>query len=321
MPKIEYVARNFGAEALKLIQASSEICEEYAAQGYDMTLRQLYYQHVKRNTIVNCEKEYKRLGDIISNARLAGLIDWDHIVDRTRNLRTIASWDDPSSIVGSCAHQYKVDRWENQPVRIEVWVEKDALSGVLDGVHVGERVPCFACKGYTSQSEMWAAAQRMLDYATHGQNTLLLHLGDHDPSGIDMTRDIAERLAMFARGIAFEPDGENGSWHINRLRGGSRRIEVRRIALNMAQIREHDPPPNPAKITDSRSHSYIQKFGHESWELDALDPRTIHNLIKGHVLGSRDDAAWKESGEREEASRHLLHKVVKNWDRVVQRLN
>ncbi len=134
MPKICYVEHRFGAKALLTIKKANEILEEYTKQGFDLTLRQLYYQFVSRAIIPNNQREYKNLGGIINDARLAGLIDWDHIVDRTRNIRGNTHWSNPSSIISACASQFMIDKWADQPYRVEVWIEKDALIGVIERV-------------------------------------------------------------------------------------------------------------------------------------------------------------------------------------------
>jgi hypothetical protein len=100
MPKICYVPRKFQPDALDMISKANVIVEQYAAQGYDLTLRQLYYQFVSRGYIANRMSEYKRLGSVINDARLAGLIDWNRIEDRTRNLEKLASWQDPAELIG-----------------------------------------------------------------------------------------------------------------------------------------------------------------------------------------------------------------------------
>lgn len=205
MPKVAYIEKRFGAALLAVIDKANAIIAEYAAQGFSLTLRQLYYQFVSRDLLKNRLQEYKRLGDIVNDARLAGLIDWTAIEDRTRFLRDLSHWTDPEAIVKSAAASFRLARWDNQPTAVEVWIEKDALVGVIEPVCERLDVPFFSCRGYTSASEMWVAAQRFIrrDRA-RGQRTLVLHFGDHDPSGKDMSRDIADRIALFkwARGIA-----------------------------------------------------------------------------------------------------------------------
>ena len=192
---------------------------------------------------------YNRIKKIVSNARLAGLIDWDSIVDRTRNVRSWSHSKNISSALNRAAWGFSINRWENQPIAVEVWVEKEALIGVIETPCGDLDVPYFACKGYVSQSALWRAGQRVKNRAIKGQETVVLHLGDHDPSGIDMTRDNEEKLRLFS---------------------GSRLIRVNRIALNYDQIEEYNPPPNPTKLTDPRAEPYIKDFGHTCWELDAL---------------------------------------------------
>lgn len=295
----QFVDRNFQNGSLALIEKANEIIEDYQAQGFTLTLRQLYYQFVSRDIIPNKQSEYKRLGSVINDARLAGLIDWSAIEDRTRNVRTISTWDDPAQIVEAVADQYKEDLWAGQDYRPEVWIEKDALVGVIEPVCRRFRVPHFACRGYGSQSELYAAGKRFEDVAFKGQTPVVLHLGDHDPSGIDMTRDNADRLTMFAR----------------------EDVDVRRLALNMDQIRRYRPPPNPAKETDSRAESYIAKFGGKSWELDALDPTVIDALIEAELQTLIDTARWDEAKAREEKQRATLKSASENWDKIEKMFN
>ncbi|MHC4776961.1 MAG: hypothetical protein ACYTFG_00140 [Planctomycetota bacterium] len=294
MPRIEYEQKRFRQATLDVISTATKIMREYAEQGFDLTLRQLYYQFVARDLLANSDKEYKRLGSYISQGRLAGLVDWDSIVDRTRELRGLPHWSSPASIVRVCARTFNYDKWKPQAVRPEVWIEKDALVGVLEGVCNELDIDYFSCRGYTSQSAMWRAAQRLLGYEKKGQRTVIFHLGDHDPSGIDMTRDIRTRLATF----------------------GSK-VRVERIALNMDQIEEHEPPPNPAKLTDTRAADYIAEYGDESWELDALDPNTITTLIRNEVVGVRDHRKWEIEVAREKEARGEIQEIADNWHDVL----
>jgi hypothetical protein len=293
VPIIEYVPKRFGQDRLAVIEQANLICAEYAAQGFDLTLRQLYYQFVSRGLIANRQSEYKRLGDTINDARLAGAMDWNYIVDRTRNLRDLPHWADPQSILNAVASQYRTYRWDTQPYAVEVWIEKDALIGVIAGICEGQDVPYFSCRGYVSQSEMWSAAQRHLRYQANGQDPVVIHLGDHDPSGIDMSRDIADRLHLF----------------------GSR-AEVRRIALTMDQVDQYQPPPNPAKITDSRAENYIEEYGTESWELDALDPATLAALITAEIDSYKDGTEWAARTGEMLNERQQLSAAADRWSDV-----
>ena len=298
MPKICYVKKRFGAAALDVIAKANQIIESYAEQGYELTLRQIYYQFVSRAFLANNMREYKNLGSVLNDARLAGLIDWDAIVDRTRNLQSTSHWTSPSEIIAACAKQYRIDKWATQSNRVECWVEKDALIGVVEKAALANDVAYFSCRGYTSQSELWSAAMRLKRYADDGQTPYVIHLGDHDPSGMDMSRDIADRLKLFA---GFE-------------------IEVRRIALNYDQVEQYSPPPNPAKLTDSRAQGYISRFGDESWELDALEPQVINDLITENVLSLREPDPWEEAEMKEADHREKLMTVSTNWDKLAKKL-
>jgi len=279
-----YIDKQFKKASLDLIEQANTIINEYQAQGYDLTLRQLYYQFVARDLLPNTTQSYSRLGSLISDARLAGLVSWSAIEDRTRGLHKLPSWDSPADIVEACHNQYREDLWRDQPQLVEVWVEKEALAGVFQRVCDELRVPLFSCRGYVSQSAMWRAAQR---HISKDKTTKVLHFGDHDPSGIDMTRDIKDRLQMFGAPV-----------------------KVVRVALNMDQIEEYEPPPNPAKTTDARYDAYQAEHGDESWELDALEPAVLAQLVTDNVLLIRDQELWDGALLIEQTHRERLEEVA-----------
>jgi hypothetical protein len=329
MAYICYQPMNFRGESLTLIKQADAIIREYSAQGYILTLRQLYYQFVARDILPNSQQSYKRLGSLINDARMAGLIDWDAIEDRTRNLRTLPSWSSVGEIIQACAAQFRVDLWHGQHYRPEVWVEKEALAGVIQRSAEAYGVPWFCCRGYTSASEMHGAAMRLLSYIRNGQVPFIIHLGDHDPSGIDMSRDIMDRLATF---ILHHEHVERSPWacydntpEVPELADQALELlnedadpllAFHRIALNEDQVRHYNPPPNPAKLTDSRAEGYIRLFGRESWELDALDPATLDGLIKARVTSLIDKFAWDEQVGKMEKGREGLSKASSRWDEI-----
>lgn len=290
-----------GPARLRVVDQAVAIANEYTAQGYDLTLRQLYYQFVARDLIPNRQQEYKRLGDILNDARLGGLFPWDAMVDRTREEAggDAGDWT-PQRYLRALANSYSTPYWTDQDTRVEVWVEKEALAGVVERAATARRVTYFSCRGYTSASSMWHAAQRLERYLdTPGvDSVVILHLGDHDPSGIDMTRDITDRLDEFLAGDGYE------SW----------RVQVKRIALNMDQVQQYNPPPNPAKLTDSRVDQYIARFGMESWELDALDPATLGALIDSNIAQVIDPDPWDAAVAKQAKERAQLVAVANRTD-------
>lgn len=288
MPKIAYIDKRFSVGSLKIIEQANSIITEYKRQGDSLTLRQLYYRFVTKNIIANKQSEYKRLGSIINDARMAGHIDWNSIEDRTRHLRTHLSFDSIEERLRVAADNMRLNPWEDQENYLEVWIEKDALVGVLERVCGEWRVPYFACRGNNSQSEQWRAGQRLAEKADEGKRVHVLYLGDHDPTGIDISRDNQDRLTTFSND----------------------RVELHRLALNMDQVEEFNPMPNPVKEADSRASGYIEKFGESCWELDALEPATIRKIIEKKIFKYLDRDQWDETLEREEEMREKIREIA-----------
>lgn len=289
-----FIDKSFHAKSLAMIVQANEIIADHAAQGFLLTLRQLYYQFVSRGLIANKQSEYKRLGSLINDARLAGLIDWDAIEDRTRYLRAIPHWRNPRAFMQSVTPQYAENLWAEQEVYCEVWIEKDALVGVIEGVCDEFRAPYFACRGYNSQTEQYIAGKRLARFVDAGKSIVIFHLGDHDPSGIDMSTDNQSRLEMFS--------------------GGS--IDFRRLALNMDQVEQYEPPPNPAKDTDSRFNNYYAEYGNDCWELDALSPTVIAAIVRKAIVSVIDENEFERSKKAERDNQVLLEKAAREWLRV-----
>lgn len=297
MPKIQYKDINFQDKSLRLIDWVNQIVSDYEEQGYNLTLRQLYYQFVARDIIPNNQRMYDNLGALVNNARLAGLVDWHSIEDRTRNVKNTFHWGDPRRLLESAAYQFDINKWEGQSTYVEVWVEKDALVEVIGKAASKYDAPYFSCRGYVSQSEMWGAAMRIENkLRNEHERAVIIHLGDHDPSGKDMTRDIDERIKMF-----LERDGF------------SDKFEIQRVALEMGQIKKYNPPPNPAKLTDSRCGGYISKYGYSSWELDALEPSVLDNIVQASVLENLDLTLYDERVREEAETKKRLIDYAENF--------
>jgi hypothetical protein len=289
--KERFIQQEFAAKSMVLINQANQILAEYTAQGYRLTLRQLYYQFVSRNYLENNQKNYKRLGDVINNGRLCGLIDWNYIEDRGRETVFVPHWDSPADIIDTAAASFRIDKWEDQPWYVEVQVEKQALEGVLIPVCRQLDIGFCANKGYSSSSALYEAGKRLQEKIDLGKDILILYLGDHDPSGIDMTRDVRERLQLFSRN----------------------RIKTVRLALNMDQIEQYNPPENFAKTTDSRYFQYTDQFGESSWELDALEPRVLAGLVTAAVEEVRDDGLYNAAIEREREMRATLKQYATDY--------
>jgi hypothetical protein len=291
---IVYKEQRFANKTLAVIEKANAIIADYAQQGYRLTLRQLFYQFVSMNYIPNSEQSYKQLGDAISNGRLAGLISWDAIEDKTRFIRGKDHWDGRDGhydFMRDSRKWFNIDMWANQPNYVEVWIEKDALLGVIERPCWELDVPYMSCRGYMSQSEEWSASNRFEEAAYNGRHPVLIYLGDHDPSGLDMTRDHEDRLTMFLEHQGVE-------------------VEVRRIALNMDQVEQFKPPPNPTKPKDSRTDPYVRRFGRTCWELDALKPRVLDELVRKEIDTLRDMDKWADKEDEDKAQRAKLARTI-----------
>lgn len=301
------------------------------------------------------ETELRRANLSGADARYAGLVDWAMIEDRGREPDVPTDFENLDELVEAALRSYRLPRWEGQVHYVELWVEKQALAGVLAPIARQHHITLMVNKGYSSSSAMKEAADRIRSACKFGvleaecnaafgcdDNTdpepdeddvdheaweerddkrrqlrdeweergkdawnaevkrwaermfnecrkpIILYLGDHDPSGEDMVRDIADRLKEF------------------RVTG----LKVQKVALTMAQIRKHNPPPNPAKVTDSRAKAYIAKYGDKSWELDALPPRELNRLVEAAILEVLDVAKVNAIIAKEKKDKAALRKAV-----------
>lgn len=286
-----YKEVSFKPKTLQQIDRINAIIEEYLDAGYTLTVRQLYYQLVARDIIPNNEKSYKQTTSIVNDARIAGLIDWDAIEDRTRSFDQRPRWTKPKDILTASAKQYHTDPWATQDKRLFLVVEKEALVGVFERVCHDFDVPLLAARGYPSASVVRDFAKREIEYNDE-KDVVILHFGDHDPSGIDMTRDLEDRFAMF---------------------GWDKPFTLKRMALNYDQIEELKPPPNPAKMTDTRFVKYRQRFGDKSWELDALPPTTLSKMASDEIVRHIDLKKWDKWKAGVEKARTKMMKLVETW--------
>lgn len=290
-----YIEKDFKPDSLKWVRKIIEICTSYAAQGYRLSLRQVYYQLVAHHGLPNREQSYKNIGSLLTDARLAGLVDWDLIEDRNRETIENPHWDSPADIVAACAKQFRIRLWDRQPVHVEVMVEKAALEGVLEPVCRRWGVPFTSNRGYSSASAMYENGQRMRDALDSDKRVVILYFGDHDPSGIDMVRDVEDRLLLFTELGEYDKQAQSVCSYDETDDDGNPKLMVRHMALTMGQIQQYNPPPNPAKITDSRAGGYIRRYGRESWELDALEPRVLAQLAEDGIKRELDMDLWREA--------------------------
>lgn len=286
--KIAYIDNlRLNRENAARLETINGIIEEYLADDYTLTLRQLYYQLVSRDVIPNNPREYAKLSVLLKKGRMAGIVDWDAIEDRGRQPKLPYYVSGPKAALEDTIEQYRIDRQAGQGTYVEVWVEKDALSNVFLRVTDPYHIRLMVNKGYSSCSAMHEAFKRFRIKGREAGRGLILYFGDHDPSGLDMARDIRNRLTEFGidEYCAFD---------------------VQRPALTKAQVDQFNCPENPAKLTDPRATDYVKEHGYTSWELDALPPKELVRIIEREVKKNISLPMYKAVIKLEESHKELL---------------
>jgi hypothetical protein len=315
-----YIDKKLPASYMPIITDANRILSHYAARRFDITLRGLYYQFIAQDLLPaswideeynrknglpadtkNTLKNYKRLGAIIADARMAGLIDWSYLKDTGRNTEQNFHWDNyedesPGDIIRGNANGFYLHKWSNSPYHVEVMVEKDAIEGVIKPVCQRLDVPFTSNRGYSSITAQRDSGLRLREAMDEGKDVVVLYVGDHDPSGLDMTRELQYKLELFSEGS----------------------ITFKRLALNMDQIEEYSPPPNPAKTTDSRAASYIEQHGDDSWEVDALDPQIMADLVEAAISEYVDPALLAVITQQEADYKSKMLRIAERVDAMME---
>lgn len=273
---------------MEQIEFANVILEEYSEQNYKLTLRQVYYQMVARDFIPNEVQEYAKLSRTLVIGRMNGLIDWNMIEDRIRKPYLGYAVNSIQEAIEDTVNYYKLNRQKGQEYCIEIWTEKDAVSNILKRNSSYFHVNLMVNRGYSSCSAMYEAYNRVINA---NEKTIILYVGDYDPSGLDMLRDIKERLEKFG---CIEEES----------------FEIIHVALTKEQIDKYNPPPNPAKITDPRARWYINKFGSNSWELDALKPEILYDLTQDAVINYLDINKFNKMLKKEKLDKKKLKELI-----------
>lgn len=262
------------AKTQNIIDQAHEILSEF----HPMTVRQVYYQLVSRQVVENNRSRYQAVSDALVDARLEGLIPWEWIEDRLRRPRKVSMWNDLTAFA-RVADQYRRNVWDTQTRYLEVWLEKDALSGIFEDVLEDYGVTLNVGRGYDGWSSIRNAADRFQD----GSNVTVLYFGDFDPSGDDMVRSLGERLAQL---------GSNPN--------------IIKVALTLEDIAMYDLPPNLTKPTDTRRAAFVAKNGDVSVELDALPADILQTRLTEEVEQYMDMNALDKVKEQEDSERKQI---------------
>lgn len=271
----------------KLIAETKHVISQYDTR---LTLRQIYYRLVSAHIIKNSMNEYKYLSKVLVDARLNRQVPFRAIEDRTRGaVGGDVELQDPDESIGRAIRRvkeayryYSVPHWLNQDTYVEVWLEKEALSGIFSGVTDGESVTLCTCRGYPSLTFMYEAYARLSNIAD-GRQIQILYFGDFDPSGEDIYRHVKDMFDTFGISAEFE-----------------------KIAITQDQIKKYNIPPMPTKRSDARSAGFIAEHGDIAVELDALDPDVLEKLIEDSITDYFDDDIYTETMKKQKEDRDYI---------------
>lgn len=224
---------------------------------HPMTVRQVYYQLVSRQVIKNNRSQYQAVSKALVSARQNHTIPWEWIEDRLRQPRFVSMWENLADFAETAITAYRRDIWQKQKRLVEVWLEKDALSGIFEEVLGDYGVTLNVGRGYDGWDSIRNASAR---YKPWHNDVVVLYFGDFDPSGEDMVRSLKERLAFF-----------------------DTCPEIIKCALTRNDIERYNLPPDFAKETDTRSAGFVAKWGNVSVELDALPIDVLRERLRHEV--------------------------------------
>lgn len=269
-----FITKRFNGSSKSVLEFISKALDKNSAEGYSVTLRQMFYLAVNANVMENEEREYKRLCSIVSDARLAGLIDWESFPDMMRQTRIVETFSNTASFLNTIDEQYYEDLWKYQKNHVEVWVEKDGLIGTLERTCKLYRVPLFVSRGFSSHHSMYEASLRLRNKIKKGKQVILLQVGDFDRNGLLMSEDSIKRIRMFAKSDA---------------------IDSVRVCLNEDQIRYYNVPKDPRSTSRE-----------DRWEVDAIDPASLNRLVMSSIAYYGEGELFTKATAQESANRQAL---------------
>ncbi len=273
-------ARTPRASSMPLRNAIIEIAAEYER----MSLRQLYYQLVSRGVIEKTEAAYKRTADAATQMRFNGSLPYRKIADGSRSRKAVYAHSGLQEALENAHEMYRRNYWIDQPHYVEIWCEKDALTGVIEPVCRAYGVTYVATRGFPSVTLRYESAMEIM--ATEKPATIF-YFGDHDASGQQISTNLEEELRQHGADVT-----------------------VFRVALNPEQVHAHNLPTRQGKKTDSRQAAFAAQFGDASVELDALPPDALTDLVRESIVSMINPAAWAAAEEVEELERETFRSLT-----------
>jgi hypothetical protein len=302
-------------------QALSERAVEILEVEKPMTLRQLYYRLISAGVLRNDQKEYKRLGQVMTRLREAGEVPRTWIVDHVRSTLKPSSWTGLADFADTVREAYRKDFWASLPHHVEVFVEKDAIAGTIQPVTAEYDVALRVCRGYSSVSfageiaDLWAKIKKPI---------FAYYVGDFDPSGFDLERDLREKLKRY-RGTGWISHSESLGWEwlAHKIPDGTADhwklctglVCWVRLAVREVDFEEHGLIALPVKHADNRAKSFIKRYGHRCAEVDALPPSELRERVEDAIVNHIPAARWERLQRVENAEQQTLDKMLNGWGR------
>lgn len=260
------------------------ILEIFADLKPRLTVRQIYYSLTVKGVIPKTEAGYRQTCYQLAKMRESEIIPYGWISDNTRwqiKPRTHGSLEDA---LASWQGTYRRDMWMNQPDYVEIWVEKDALAGVISPISIEYDVPLYVCRGYSSMTFLYEAAEYIKELE---KPAYIYHFGDFDPSGVDAAYKVRDGLKRHGADINFM-----------------------RMAVTPDQITSLNLPTRETKKKDPRSKSWGDK---PSVELDAIPAPILRELVRECIESHLDEESLYRTKLVEKWEKESLANFTKNF--------
>jgi hypothetical protein len=271
-----------GRATKAVVEARREALLTIIEAGRPMTVRQVFYQATVRGLVEKAESGYAKVQTDLTVMRRAGELPYDWLADNTRWQRKPNTFDSVEDALQETARFYRKALWKDIDTYVEIWLEKDALSGVIYPITEMYDVPLMVARGYASLSFLYSAAEAINELTVP---TYIYHLGDFDPSGVNAGEKIEETLRELA------PDAD---------------ITFERVAVTPEQINDWDLPTRPTKKSDTRSKA----FGEISVELDAIEPNQLRSLVQETIEQHLPAEQFEVLKAAEESEREIISRLV-----------
>lgn len=285
--KKRFISTRVSQKELKTLDNIEKIGFEYQQLGYKLTPRQLYYRLVSQGIIPNENSESVKLSKLLEKGKMTGLIDWAAIADRIQTSKYPHYHKDIPSAIRTTVRQFRMDRQAGQPVYVELWTNKEALSSGIYNVTQYYSIPLVVSKDLTSNSAMYDAYIRI---KKAGKPCTILYVEDYDPSNPHIARHIRERFKEFGLDVSVE-----------------------KIALTAEQVQAYGLPLNPAKIMDPMAKTYDKKFGGLSWELEALKPDIFVRLLNDGIRSVTCLILHHRLMHEEKRQQEMLYEIARSF--------